>query len=724
MSLTTNTEADGSPIPAKLMELPRRLVAWAFLAVGVWYLAYRVTTFNAQAPIFSGLVLGAELFGFMCAALHFFMVWRLTERKPVPVLEGRTVDVFIPTINESLEIVRRTVLTALAMDYAHEVYLLDDGRREEMRAMAAELGCRYITRDNNIDAKAGNLNHALTQSSGEFICLFDADHAPKHNFITRTIGYFADPRVAFVQTPQDFYNLDSYQHRGGPDSGTLWTEQALFFRVIQRGKDWWNAAFFCGSCAIVRRSALEEIGGFASETITEDLHTSIRLHKAGYKSVYVAEPVAFGIAAAQIEPFLTQRIRWGQGAMQVWRKEGFFGGGMSLPQSLCYFASMITYFDGWQKLIMYLAPAIVLLTGLLPVAHLDGRFFIHFVPYLLLTFWAFEEVGRGHGRVNMIEQYNMARFAAFAWSTLGLFFPRLKFKVTSKSLRRRKVATWAHLPQTLVFLINAIAIVGGAALYMHGGLLTPQAFIANAVWASVNLALAFSVLTFTRLRSSYRRKSYRFSIPLVARVDAMGRPVLAAVYDLSSDGLSLTIASNAMRFSSVERIQGTLMLPHGPLDFTAHVQFAPNPGSSGWQRLGCAFEWADAQSKDELERFLYGSDLEVRVQQLQDTIATPLEWLLGRFEKQEITLQRLRGNARLALVRANDGSSAEQSALLLPGEKKEPSLLVTFDALDIRSNFACDILAPDGWRRSAAHLSAIDSGASASLNCYRFDPMG
>ncbi len=253
--------------------------------------------------------------------------------------------------------------------------------------------------------------------------------------------------MAFVQTPQDFFNLDSYQHRHDSGERSVWTEQSLFFRVIQRGKDTWNAAFFCGSCAVVRRSALDEIGGFATGTVTEDLHTSIRLHAKGWKSVYHAQPLAFGVAPESIEPFIGQRVRWGQGAMHVWRKEGILTHkGLTLAQRLNYLASVLTYFDGWQKGVMYLAPVIVLLSGTMPLLAGTPEFLLHFVPYYLLTFWVFEEVGRGYGRSLFIEQYNMARFAAFAWATLAWVFPRMKFRVTAKGApgtRRRRAALHA-----------------------------------------------------------------------------------------------------------------------------------------------------------------------------------------------------------------------------------------------------------------------------------------
>jgi len=427
-------------IPSTRLEAPRRVVACAFVAVGLCYLIWRAGTFNPHAPVFSGLIYAAELFGFITALLHPFMCWRLTERQAPPPRQGIAVDVFVPTYSEPVALVRKTLLAALAMDYPHHTWLLDDGRRPEMRALANELGCEYLTRPDNTHAKAGNLNHALRWSRGDVVAVFDADHAPRRDFLVKTLGYFGDPSVAFVQTPQDYYNLDSYQHRKALRKRSVWTEQALFFRVIQRGKDLWNAAFFCGSCALIRRSALETVGGFATGTITEDLHTSIRLHAAGFRSVYHAEPLAFGLAPESIEPFITQRVRWGQGAMHVWRTEGIVcNRGLTAAQRINYLASVATYFDGWQKAVFYFAPVVVLTTGKLPLVAALPAFLLHFVPYYLLTFWAFEEVGRGYGGTLYIEQYNMARFAAFAWATLALLVPTMKFRVTRKGSRARRL---------------------------------------------------------------------------------------------------------------------------------------------------------------------------------------------------------------------------------------------------------------------------------------------
>lgn len=281
-----------------------QILIFLYLALATIYLVWRAGTLNPDAPVFSGLVYGAELFGFGTTLLHLFMVWRLSVRHAPPAPSGLSVDIFVPSYNEPVDMVRRTLLAARNVDYPHDTWLLDDGNRAEMAALAAELGIHYLARTDNRHAKAGNLNNALKHSTADFIATFDADHAPKRNFLDETLGFFRDPKLSFVQTPQDFFNLDSYQHRKSPRDQQVWTEQSLFFRVIQRGKDVWGAAFFCGSCAVVRRSTLDEIGGFCARSITEDLETSVAIHKAGYRSIYTPEPLAFGIAPSSASPFL------------------------------------------------------------------------------------------------------------------------------------------------------------------------------------------------------------------------------------------------------------------------------------------------------------------------------------------------------------------------------------------------------------------------------------
>lgn len=636
MDVTASTfPANTARPPLERMRLASRLLVAAYVVLAVVYLGWRATTMNPEAPVFSRVVYGAELFGFATTLLHFFMTWRLTVRVAPPPAAGLTVDIFIPTLNESVDIVRRTLLAARNIDYPHATWLLDDGDRPEMAQLAAQLGVRYVARRDNLHAKAGNLNNALRLSTAEFVAIFDADHAPKRNFLDETLGFFADPKMAFVQTPQDFFNLDSYQHRRKRGDRRVWTEQSLFFRVIQRGKDAWNAAFFCGSCAVLRRSSLDAIGGFATRTVTEDLETSVALHKAGFHSAYVPKALAFGIAPATADPFLGQRIRWGQGAMQVIRNEWFFlRGKLTLAQRLNYLASALTYFDGWQKAIFYLAPVWVLATGTMPLIAPTDVFLALFVPYFIMTFVVFEEVGRGYGRSTLIEQYNMTRFAAFIWATLGLLRRNMRFRVTRKN-PETATHTEARLmaPQLLVAVLNAMAIGLGLFLWSRFRHLPVEGLVANVVWATVNFGMAYLVLRFTFARTSYRRRDYRFPLPLPARIELGDDALTMTVDDVSPSGCRLYGPLPEDTIAIGQRIRGRLQLPGEQVPFEARVA-SHIPGTHGAEHytkaVGLEFLWDVPADRDRLELFLYGSDLQWQINGMDDRVRTPVEVLAAR----------------------------------------------------------------------------------------------
>ena len=243
-----------------------RIIALANLALGFYYIVWRYTaSLNTRALWFAGPLVLAETYSFIDTVLFILMMWKPPRRVAPPALEGATVDVYITTYNEPVELVRLTAEAAGRIAWPNtQVYILDDGARPAMQAMAEELGCGYITRSDEWTgkarhAKAGNVNNALLQTSGEFILILDADQIPAPQIVHRCVGYFRDPRVAFVQTPQYFYNL--------PPGDPFGSDAPLFYGPIQQGKDGWGAAFFCGSNAILRREALMQLGltGYVQE---------------------------------------------------------------------------------------------------------------------------------------------------------------------------------------------------------------------------------------------------------------------------------------------------------------------------------------------------------------------------------------------------------------------------------------------------------------------------
>ncbi len=684
----------------------RALVVWAYLVYAPYYLFWRLGTFNPEALFFSWLIWIAEAFGYLTAVLHVFMVWRLTSPSAGPPPAGYSVDVFVTTYDESPSLLRHTLLAAVRMGYPHQTWLLDDGNRPEMAELAKELGCRYLARTKNTHAKAGNLNNALIHSRADFIAVFDADHVPHKDFLNKTLGFFRDEKVAFVQTPQDFYNLDSYQHRQYKGSNYVWTEQSLFFRVIQRGKDYWNAAFFCGSCAVLRRRALDEVGGFAIGTITEDLHTSIRLHKKGFRSVYYPHSLAFGLAPDSAHSFLLQRRRWGQGAMQVWRREGIlFASGLTFAQRLNYLASVLTYFDGWQKAVFYLAPAVVLITGVLPIHKLGLEFLMYFIPFYILCFWAYEEVGRGYGGTLLTEQYNMARFATFAQATLGGFRKRLDFNVTPKN-SPRKNERLSIAPQFVILVVSITAILIGIILWLVQRHIPTGAFWANIIWASINLGLAGAVVRFT-LKRKHRRSEYRFPIPLPTLVTTVSNDqVVGLATDISADGCRLI--TEAPIGGSADTVEGEIFLPGGQMPFRAEIVRHPNPDPDLFEgyslvkadhgktrpprrklEYGLMFRWDTSSDAAQLENFLFGSDFQWRVLDLQEGWITPINWLATRIApaKTAHTMAVTTGEWLPVIyhVDGDDDQSYRFGVLSRTDWSDQPARLILFEALPGRS---------------------------------------
>jgi cellulose synthase (UDP-forming) len=608
------------------------------LAAAACYFPWRLGTFNPDALALSWAVYAAEVFGFGALLLHVFMTRRVTTRTPLAPLDAVSVDIFVTTYDEPASMLRRTLAAAKLVRGATRIVLLDDGARPAMRRLAEELNVDYLARAENTHAKAGNLNNALQHSTATFIATFDADHAPAPDFLERTLGYFRYEFVAFVQTPQDFYNLDSFQHRRFGKTNRFWSEQSLFFRVIQPGKDRWNAAFYCGSCAVLRRTALDRIGGFAIGTVTEDIHTSLKLHKAGYQSVYHNQSLAFGVAPASYEPYQTQRLRWGEGAMQVWRKEGVvFTRGLTIAQRLCYLASIVTYFDAWQKALFYLLPPFVLLSGVMPLTQIDWEFAARFGAWYALALLVNEEFGRGYGRAWLAEQYNFLRMPALLRGSASLFFPGARrFRVTRKAGVERNTARKQLTLMMLVPVLTLAAIPLAVARYLAERHLPLDALIVNALWAALIGLVGFTAIRFAWSRTNDRRADYRFVAPLPfdVHLPSGGWGALRAI-DMTPDGVRLA-APMGLDFAVGRKLDAVLQLPDGRAHVTLrvrHRRMIANDPLPQRMELGCVMSWADAKDQDRLNALLFGAGLEHKLIGVDEKGPTPLELVERRFRQ-------------------------------------------------------------------------------------------
>ena len=307
----------------------RNLVVGILAVLTVRYLTWRsLSTLNLSTPlngVFSLSLFFLELLLLLGGMIQLVLLLRVRDRRPeadrfaIDVVSGAftpTVDIMIPTYNEPPLILRRTIIGCQALAYeAKTIYVLDDTRRPEIAALAASLGCAYVTRPDNHHAKAGNLNHAIARTNGELIVVFDADFVPTKNFLTRTVGFFQEAQVALVQTPQSFYNPDPIARNLGLEQ-ILTPEEEVFYRQIQPMRDGAGGVICSGTSFVVRRSALIETGCFVTESLSEDFFTGIRLTARGYRLLYLNEKLSAGLAAESIADQALQRIRWAQGTLQ------------------------------------------------------------------------------------------------------------------------------------------------------------------------------------------------------------------------------------------------------------------------------------------------------------------------------------------------------------------------------------------------------------------------
>ncbi|MCD9006567.1 UDP-forming cellulose synthase catalytic subunit [Luteimonas sp. XNQY3] len=528
------------------------------LAVSCRYMGWRLTETMATGNLLdlllgTGLLL-AELYAFLILLLGYLQALWPLRRQPVPlpddVAQWPSVDVFIPTYNEPLAVVRTTILAATVMDWPRDrlnIYVLDDGKRPEFRAFCEEVGVHYLTRNNNRHAKAGNINAALARTGGDYVAIFDCDHIPTRSFLQMSMGWFLrDPGLAIIQLPHYFFSPDPFERNLGT-YGRVPNEGELFYGLLQDGNDQWNAAFFCGSCAVIKRTPLLEVGGVATDTVTEDAHTALRLHRAGYRSAYLALPQAAGLATESLSAHVAQRVRWARGMAQIFRTDNpLTGPGLTLAQRLCYFNAMLHFFYGFPRLVFLTAPLAFLFFGA-HVINASALMIVAFaIPHIL--------------HANLTNLHVQGRFRHLLWNEvyettlawyivrptlLALVNPGLgKFNVTPKGGLVEKSYFDADIarPYLFLLLLNVAGVAAGAWRLLSGaGAGEVHTIWLNLAWTGYNmLLLGATIATAGEVRQM--RRAHRVPLDAPARLYVAGMPAVDChTLDFSIRGLSLKL---------------------------------------------------------------------------------------------------------------------------------------------------------------------------------------
>jgi cellulose synthase (UDP-forming) len=401
-----------------------------------------------------------------------------------------TMDVFVTAYGEPPELVRRTVVAARDMELPHQTWVLDDGRSDELARVCAEEGVGYLRRSDRAHAKAGNVNAALARTTGEYVAVFDADHVPEPNFLAEVLPHFQDPDVAFVQSPQYYVNRVNLVARGSAEA------QRIFYELVCPGKNRFNAAFWVGTNVMFRRAALDEIGGVATGSNSEDIWTSLKLHQRGWKSTYVPQVLARGLAPQDVATYLKQQLRWASGGFEVLLRGRLFrrGNGLTVDQRLQYMLTGTHYLLSMAMLVFMVLPATYLLFGLSPIRADGWTWAAHYLPFygmVLLVTW----LQSGGFKVSAIVASIGATpvHARALWGTLRRR-PAV-WRATNSHGGVRSL--WAVMPHVALLTLNATAIAVGVVVMAD-----PPPTWLSVAWAGMHVLILGRMVLQSVARSS------------------------------------------------------------------------------------------------------------------------------------------------------------------------------------------------------------------------------
>ena len=540
-----------------------RMVVCVVAIVLMWrYMAWRffgsLPELGFTLDYFTGITFaGTELLSMLSTTMSMFFLIRTRDRTPevesnlswIEQQPPPLVDVLICTYNEDRLILEQTIVGAMSLNYpSARVWICDDGRRAWLKRLCEQHGCGYITRNDNAHAKAGNINHAVVQlyNSGqppEFISILDADFVPKPDFLTRCLALMRDPRVGVVQTPQHFVNPDPIQ--GNLALNGIWPdEQRYFFDVLMPSKDAWGAAFCCGTSSVIRFNSLMQIGGFPTDSVTEDYLLTLRLREIGLQTVYLNEQLSLGLAPEGLKEYITQRSRWCLGFVQIccgksgpWRP----GNGLRfvdriiLSETFLYWSATHAF-----RVLALVIPALYLLFGIQAVHASTQDALSNFLPYFIVQMSVMGWMTRARVVPIMADISQLiAAHSILRAVAAGLLRPvGQKFKVTAKGGDRDVLfVEWSLLKVLLFYLVLAIVSVIWA-FVLNGGWSLGESSSIALFWSWYNIVI-LTLTCIVCIEQPRKRKAERLRSGERAGVCWSGETRWQPILDISTSGLRI-----------------------------------------------------------------------------------------------------------------------------------------------------------------------------------------
>lgn len=540
--------------------------AWLIFNIG-WTIVYLIWRTFRTVPLHNGIVsavagialLVVEIIGMLEAFVHYFNMHKI-ENHPVPeapLEEYPDVDVFIATYNEPTDLLYKTVNGCVHMDYPDKskvhIYICDDGRREEVRALAKELKVGYLDREDNEGAKAGNLNHALSVTSSPLIATFDADMIPQHNFLTVTVAYFVAQEIknreleeedriklGFIQSPQSFYNPDLFQFNLFSEN-RIPNEQDYFYKDVQVARNKSNCVIYGGSNTLISREALDDVGGFFTNSITEDFATGIKIQQKGYVCYAINKVLASGLSPTDLKGLINQRIRWARGCIQTGRRVHIIlSRHLSFAQKVNYLASIWYWYASWKRLIYIMSPILFATFGVMVVKCTLVEVLIFWLPMYISSNISLKMMSRNIRTTKWTNLYETTIFPFMLMPVLLETFgiSMKKFKVTKKDARqdKRKNLIYA-LPHGILIVLSVIGIFNCVKWTFETGRID---YFVILFWLLLNLFNLVMALFFVTGRDAVR-KTERQKVKLPCKIQTRYGCYEGFTRDISEGGTAVFI---------------------------------------------------------------------------------------------------------------------------------------------------------------------------------------